>query len=56
MDQRNYMLAAPAPIVLDTPCNESEPGFRRPQDAIGCFLRTGMHAPLFGEPVAARAA
>lgn len=42
------------PIVLNTSFNENEPVVCRPQEALDCFLRTGMDALVLGEAMISR--
>ena len=39
------------PILLNTSFNENEPIVHRPEEAIDCFLRTGMDALVLGRAV-----
>jgi len=43
------------PVLLNTSFNESEPIVHRPEEALECFLRTGMDALVLGHTVVAKA-
>ena len=43
------------PVVLNTSFNENEPIVCTPQDAIDCFLRTGMDLLVMGNWLVRRA-
>jgi carbamoyltransferase len=44
------------PMLLNTSFNENEPVVCTPQEALGCFLRTGMDVLVLGNCVASRTA
>jgi carbamoyltransferase len=54
INQRYYNLVSDfykltkVPMVLNTSFNENEPIVNSPQDALGCFLRTGMDVLVMG--------
>jgi len=59
MIQRSDLLEALAastdvPIVLDASFNENVPIVFRPEEALACFLRTGMDLLVLGDHVVAR--
>ena len=41
--------ATGVPVVLNTSFNDNEPIVCRPEEAIDCFLRTQMDAPVLGD-------
>ena len=42
------------PMVLNTSFNENEPVVCRPEEALDCFLRTGMDVLVIGERILRR--
>jgi carbamoyltransferase len=42
------------PLVLNTSFNESEPIVCRPEEALDCFLRTGMDMLVIGDTIISR--
>ncbi len=43
------------PVVLNTSFNENEPIVHRPEEALDCFLRTGMDAIVLGQHLISKA-
>ena len=41
-------------MLLNTSFNENEPVVCRPQEALDCFLRTGMDVLVLGETMVSR--
>ena len=41
-------------MVLNTSFNENEPVVCRPEEALDCFLRTGMDALVLGDRIVER--